>query len=518
MVRLREGSGHEDVNWTVTNLTVNNTFVHGIAMSGYYNLTRTLVGISIANNSVNNVAAPADRATDLNRDGILMMNSDQGLISGNTVTGVGVGIVTTFYGTPPQFGSRNGPSNHSNVESNTVTNAVQRTYSVTSNDGNDLSFSGDFEKNTATFSDPGNTAVGVYWDHSETYVTDDTITGAQTGIQVTNTTFDLDGTTGRPVAPLIYGATLIIGPTGSHPNAVGIDLHTSGGQNAAMIGEATITGYATGVAISQSPIVAPKSFADLVIDGANNKLISSALNPFAASDVGTVLNITGGTGFLVQSVRITAVDPITHQATIASVDQGSGGPTDGNGMDGSTVAGFVGAGTTGSTGGAGSISHASLLVLDGAHIDASNTVGVLAGDNSQVLGGGAFVTGPIQTTGTAVINPTWTAGQVLGTNTLSIGDQRISTTIVPTTAEVMNSGNLTLSGTGTFTPLLTGQTGTTQLFDFNSVPLDAADNAGPGRDLSRRPPTCRLQCRRPRPALRTKPILGGAHSSVLRAC
>jgi hypothetical protein len=469
------GSGHENVNWTVTNLTVNNTFVHGIAMSGYYDLTRTLAGITISNNSVNNVAAPADRATDLNRDGILVMNSDQGLISGNTVTGVGVGVMTTYYGSAPQFGSRSAPSNHSAVKSNTVTNAVQRAYSVTLNDGNDSS-SGYFEKNTATFSDPNNTAVGVYCDHSETYITDDTITGAQTGILVTNTTFDLNGTTGRPVAPLIYGATLITGPTGSHPNAVGIDLRSGGGQNAAMIGEATITGYATGVAISQSPIVPAKTFTDLVIDGANSKLISSALNPFSASDVGTILNVTGGAGFLLQSVRITAVAPITHQATIASVDQGSGGPTDGNGMNGSTVAGFAGAGTIGSTGGAGSISHASQLALDGAHIDASNTVGILAGDNSQVLGGGAFVTGPIQTTGTAVINPTWTAGQVLGTNTLSIGDQRISTTIVPTTAEVINSGNLTLSSTGTFTPLLTGQTGTSQLFDFNSVLLDAADN------------------------------------------
>jgi hypothetical protein len=49
-------------------------------------------------------------------------------------------------------------------------------------------------------------------------------------------------------------------------------------------------------------------FTDLEIDASDNTKVSSVLLPFTAGDVGRYINITGGTGFTVQMVRVTAVD------------------------------------------------------------------------------------------------------------------------------------------------------------------------------------------------------------------
>lgn len=84
-------------------------------------------------------------------------------------------------------------------------------------------------------------------------------------------------------------------------------------------------------------------YTDLVIDGSDNTKVTSAGNPFSASNVGDVLQITGGTGFTVQDVVIYTVDGSHHAFCTASL------------------------GTLGSTGGQATVGgrELSLLNLDG---------------------------------------------------------------------------------------------------------------------------------------------------------
>ncbi len=49
------------------------------------------------------------------------------------------------------------------------------------------------------------------------------------------------------------------------------------------------------------------AYTDLVIDGALNTKVSSAARPLTAADVGKYLNVTGGTGFTEQRVKILSV-------------------------------------------------------------------------------------------------------------------------------------------------------------------------------------------------------------------
>jgi hypothetical protein len=70
-------------------------------------------------------------------------------------------------------------------------------------------------------------------------------------------------------------------------------------------------------------------YADLHIDGTTNTIVTSAAQPFTAANVDDVLNVTGGTGFTQQRVRILSVDA-TGKAT-CDVAVGTVGSTAGTG-------------------------------------------------------------------------------------------------------------------------------------------------------------------------------------------
>jgi len=82
----------------------------------------------------------------------------------------------------------------------------------------------------------------------------------------------------------------------------------------------------TGTGIVQ-PRYDGNTYEDLAIDAADTHKITSAETPFEASDVGTYLDITGGAGFTVQRVQITAVDG-SHVAT-TDLAVGAAGSTGG---------------------------------------------------------------------------------------------------------------------------------------------------------------------------------------------
>ena len=69
---------------------------------------------------------------------------------------------------------------------------------------------------------------------------------------------------------------------------------------------------------------------DLVIDGTNNHIITSAANPFTAADVGAGIDITGGTGFTVGFYTVSSVNVGTGQATLNAA-VGTTGSTGGQG-------------------------------------------------------------------------------------------------------------------------------------------------------------------------------------------
>ena len=75
---------------------------------------------------------------------------------------------------------------------------------------------------------------------------------------------------------------------------------------------------ATGTDYSQqsSPQV---SYTDLVIDGADNTKVTSALNPFSAAHVGNVINVMGGTGFTAGRYEVVSV-----AGNIATLDRAAG--------------------------------------------------------------------------------------------------------------------------------------------------------------------------------------------------
>ncbi len=97
------------------------------------------------------------------------------------------------------------------------------------------------------------------------------------------------------------------------------------------------------------------AYTDLVIDGALNTKITSALNPFTAAHVGNIINVTGGTGFTVQRIQVVSV-----ASGAATCDKAVG--------------------TLGSTGGQGKLGGALASSITAANAAASgNTVHVKAG-------------------------------------------------------------------------------------------------------------------------------------------
>jgi len=90
---------------------------------------------------------------------------------------------------------------------------------------------------------------------------------------------------------------------------------------------------ASGTDFSQQD-AAENTYTDLVIDATTNTDMTSAAFPFAAADVGNIVNITSGTGWTVQRVEILSV-----ASSVATCDKSLGtlGSTGGNGKKGGAL-------------------------------------------------------------------------------------------------------------------------------------------------------------------------------------
>ncbi len=248
---------------TIHNVTVTNTWWHGITLSG---LSGTNIRTNrISNVTVSNVGEVGSR--DLNRIGILLQNHDGGDVRDSSVSDVGVGIETGVLG-PASFGDNSLSRNRTGILRNTVTDAVQRAYSVTNADGQiDLSFilSSDaqftgFDANKAIYTSPANSGTGLYLNHSQPVVIGYESINAKIGALIENTTVD------NLLLPIFAGTT-ITGPGVGVSGSVGILADNAGDPthavNFGIGGTTTISGFETGIRINQTTPVAEQNLVQI---------------------------------------------------------------------------------------------------------------------------------------------------------------------------------------------------------------------------------------------------------------
>jgi hypothetical protein len=351
------GSAHSTTNFEIVGVTVKNAWWHGITLSG-------LSGQTIGQNSVVNATVigigPAG-SQDLNRIGIQIQNNDNGEIVDSKVTNAGVGMASGIFG-PGTFGQTNAARNESGMRGNTVTDAVQRAYSVAFQDGQiDLNFlilPGSqfvgFDNNRAV-NTGANNAIGLYINHSQPVVAGFVATGPKIGVKVENTT------TVDFLLP-IFTASALTGPGSGVSGSVGILAENSVAEpnsvNFAIGGATTISGYEIGIKTNQ------------------------------------------------------AVAPLDSVPNIAQIDR---------------------------------------VLISG------NATGVQSGTGS-IVQGNITIPDPVTTAGNGTISPGFPQSQFLVTS---------PSAFAPANSDVFSSGNVSLTSSSSFTPLLSGQSGTTQIFDFN---------------------------------------------------
>ena len=303
-------------------VTVNDTFWHGItisALSGESFGNPTGLGLNVTMNpnlanssgispgvSVNFVGPAGSQ--DANRIGILLQNTDKGVVDGALVYGEGVGIETNAFG-PGAFGQSTGARNHGGVEYSTVTDAVVAGYSFNYADGlgnASPGFTG-FATDLATFTNPANTAIGIYLNHSETQLMEDTVNGAHIGVKVQNTSTVADaGSNGDQSVPDLSIGLVLTGPGTAVAGSVGILVQNSLDQpNSASVyltDLQSVTGYQTGMLASQ--VVAPA-------DGLPNTVILDRGNIS-----GNATGYNFGAGTVVEGATNTTDPVITNGATL----------------------------------------------------------------------------------------------------------------------------------------------------------------------------------------------------------
>ncbi|REK19327.1 MAG: hypothetical protein DWQ37_01375, partial [Planctomycetota bacterium] len=358
------GSAHSTTNFEIRDVTITNTWWHGITLSGASG--QTIGNNSVWTSSVSNVGPSGSQGLD--RVGILIQNNDNGQIVDSSVTNAGVGMASGIFG-PGSFGSNTNARNQSGMRGNTVTDAVERAYSVSFADGRiDLNFLliptaqfVGFDANQAVFNGANN-ATGLYVNYSQPVVAGFVSAGAKIGMQIQNTTTD------DFLLPVIT-ASKFTGPGSGVAGSVGILAENSASENNSVNfgigGTTSITGFETGIKVGQ--VVAPG-------------------------------------------------DSVPNIAQIDRVD------------------------------------------ING------NATGVIVG-NGTILQGHLQIPDPIVTTGTGTLSPGFPDSEFL------VVDNTSPAAFAPANSDVLASGNVTLSGSSTFTPLISGQTGNTPIFDFND-PLD----------------------------------------------
>ena len=295
------GGDDATTNIRIQNVTVTNTWWHGITLSGINGTN--IRGNTITGATVSNVGEVGSR--DLHRVGIMLQNHDGGQVLESSVSNVGVGIASGTFGTL-SFGNNNNARNRTGMRLNTVTDADQRAYSVVNQDGQiDLNFlliPGaqfiGFNANKAIYTSPSNNGVGLYLNHSQPVVIGYEATNAKIGVQIENTTVE------NLLLPIFAGTT-ITGPGMAVADSIGILADNAGDptttSNLGIGGTTKITGFETGIRIHQTNVIAEPNLMqiDRPILSGNAVAISVGDNSVFQGNVNTGDSVqTTGTGTL----------------------------------------------------------------------------------------------------------------------------------------------------------------------------------------------------------------------------
>lgn len=261
------------------------------------------------------------------------------------------------------------------------------------------------------------------------------------------------------------------------------------------------TGATWGIDYSQNN-AAHISFTDMKIDATTNTRFTSAANPVGKNFIGNIINVTSGTGFTVQRVKVQSTS-----GTVATCDKSLGtlGSTGGNGAQGGALADpafAVGASVTG-----GSVSGEGVYIQSGNYSITSATTNVAGGCISQSVVGriegynlvrGDLVGAPVLTASGIATATLWSTGgvtTVMGRNITLDGasltaikgfDQSsaVLTVLEKITAKNCTNTGITCTSGFLFRCLATGCTTAGSGFNVSTasftVACEAYDNTVPG--------------------------------------
>ncbi len=274
-----------NVNIVVQGVTVNNTWLHGIALSAPSGTTYSgMVVQSVSSGTDVEEATTVNNVGDTNINpsyglttygiGIMMQNAEDhnashdltaiSAINGVSVTGTGVGISTSVFGTA-SFGSEGAARNIVAMLGDTVTNATAVGYSLSNQEvdiiGGPPPVLIGFHGNTATWDNShlNNSAIGMYMNGVQTIIGGTTITHAKIGIEVQNSSFSAFSANTSlpiPIVPVIAAAMNITGPGTGVAGSVGILAENSAAQpdstSLGLSAGVTVSGFQTGMKVDQT--------------------------------------------------------------------------------------------------------------------------------------------------------------------------------------------------------------------------------------------------------------------------
>ncbi len=482
----------------VDTVTADNTYWHGLTLSALANQSfgstngSTGPRINISNSRVNNVGLAGGQ--DANRIGILLQNMDNSPTPGNAsfdiVNNAGVGIQLDAFGANKILGSAGTARNKGSVTENVVNNAVLR--------GIDLEFwdsTGNSSSNVINNVAGANSAVGIYFNHGNILMTTNTVNGSLIGLQVQNTSHNIDVAAGITPFPTFAASFVLNGPGTGIPGSIGVlGQNSSAEPNATSFGmsfEMFDHGYETGVKLNQAVATPNGEQTLLIIDGlhvdgnktgfniGNNVLVQGSW--FSNDPVVITGNSTYDPGFTPLGSYALAV-PLSngHQKQRIQISAHSG-PTGGTftlTYNGQTTAGIPWNAVSAAV--ASALNALSTITADGG-------VTVTGGGGATTNNWEVSINGPGPNFFPLVGNVSGITGGV-GTlytdldyiqnsppnggvpNTLPrINPPHIPITVQdPPNAGVMGSGGLTLASTTHYQAQLTETAGTLPFQDFNS--------------------------------------------------
>ena len=252
---------------------------------------------------------------DANRIGILMQNIDNGELTSNTVSDVGVGIETGTGGANQMYDGNDATQgrNNSGILKNMVSDATTYGYAVINGDASAgldslLTPSAPFTGFSANFGDwtdmPGNTAVAIYINHSQPLITGGNFRGAQVGLEVQNTS--TNDANGKNVVPSITGTTLY-GPGKGVSGSVGVLVENSVAQpNSATLQLSSVTNivnFQTGIKVDQTTAPADGKNNVVLVDRpdlTDDKDLQSDGSDLSDAPTGNTTAVNAGSGGVIQ--------------------------------------------------------------------------------------------------------------------------------------------------------------------------------------------------------------------------